>query len=44
MATCGIDASDHEISADVSLVAEKVLFEEGHAGNDARLAASGEGV
>jgi hypothetical protein len=40
----GVDAGDDEVGADVALVAEEVLFEEGHAGDDAGLAAGGEGV
>lgn len=34
-----IDARDDEVGADVTLVAEKVLLEHGHARHDARLAA-----
>ena len=39
-----VDAGNDEIGADVALVAEEVLFEHCHAGDDARLAAGGEGV
>ncbi len=37
-------AGDDEIGADVSLVAEEVLFQHRHNGDDARGAACGEGV
>ena len=40
----GVDARDDEIRADVALVAEEMLLQERHAGDDARLAAGGEGV
>ena len=40
----GITAGDDEVSADVALVAEEVLFEHGHDGDDAGFAAGGEGV
>lgn len=40
----GVDAGDDEVGADVALVAEEVLLQEGHAGDDAGLAAGGEGV
>lgn len=44
MAACWVHAGDDEVGADVSLIAEKVLLEHGHASDDAWLAASGEGV
>lgn len=34
-----IDTSDDEVSSDVTLVAEEMLLEHSHAGNDSRLAA-----
>lgn len=37
-----VNACHDEVSADVSLVAEEMLFEHCHAGDDARLAAGGE--
>lgn len=40
----GVAAGDDEVGADVALVAEQVLLEEGHAGDDAGLAAGGERV
>ena len=40
----GVDAGHDQVRADVALVAEEVLLEEGHAGDDARLAARREGV
>lgn len=40
----GVAAGDDEVGADVALVAEQVLLEEGHAGDDAGLAARREGV
>jgi hypothetical protein len=40
----GIAACDDKVGANVALVAEEVLLEQGHAGDDAGLAASGEGV
>lgn len=40
----GVDAGDDEVSANVALVLEEVLLEHGHAGDDAGLAARGEGV
>lgn len=39
-----VAAGDDEVRANVALVAEEVLLEEGHAGDDAGLAAGGEGV
>ena len=39
-----IHARDDEIGANVALVAEKVLLEHGHDGDDARTAAGGERV
>lgn len=39
-----VDTGDDEIGANMSLVAEQVLFEHGHASDDARGAACGEGV
>jgi len=41
---CGVAAGDDEVGADVALVAEEVLLEHGHAGDDAGGAAGGEGV
>lgn len=53
-ATMGVDgeevdarrvaAGDDEVGADVALVLEEVLLEEGHGGDDAGLAAGGQGV
>jgi len=40
----GVDAGDDQVGADVALVAEQVLLEHGHAGDDAGLAAGGQGV
>lgn len=40
----GVDAGDDEVGADVALVAEEVLLQEGHAGDDAGFATGGEGV
>lgn len=40
----GVDARDDEVGADMALVAEEVLLEERHAGDDAGLAARREGV
>lgn len=40
----GIAACDDEVCADVTLVAEEMLFEHGHDGDNAWLAAGGEGV
>lgn len=40
----GVAAGDDEVGANVALVAEEVLLEQGHAGDDAGLAAGGEGV
>ena len=42
--SCRVAAGDDEVRADVALVAEEVLFEHGHGGDDARGAARGEGV
>ena len=41
---CGVAAGDDEVGADVALVAEEVLLEHGHAGDDTGFAAGGEGV
>lgn len=41
---CGIDAGNNEVCPDVALVAEEVLFEKGHHGDYAGLAAGAEGV
>lgn len=40
----GVDAGNDEVRADVALVAEEVLFQHRHAGDDAGLAAGGESV
>lgn len=40
----GVAAGDDEVGTDVALVAEEVLLEHGHAGDDAGLAARREGV
>lgn len=40
----GVAAGNDEVGADVALVAEQMLLEEGHAGDDAGLAAGGERV
>ena len=42
--TGGIASCHDEVCADVSLVAEEVLFEHGHYGDHTRFAAGGEGV
>jgi hypothetical protein len=39
-----VDAGDNEVGANVTLVLEEVLLEHGHAGDDAGLAAGGQGV
>lgn len=39
-----VDACDHQVRADVTLVPEEVLLEKGHARHDARLAARGQRV
>ena len=39
-----VDASNDEVCANVALVAEQVLLEHGHAGDNAGLAAGGEGM
>lgn len=39
-----VAAANYEVSADVALVAEKMLLEHGHAGDDAGFAVGGEGV
>ena len=44
VSTGGIYTRDDEVGTDVSLVAEQVLLEEGHAGDDAGFATGGEGV
>lgn len=44
MGAGGVDARDHQVGADVPLVAEEVLLEKCHAGYDARLAACGQRV
>lgn len=44
MCASGVNTGNDEVSANVTLVAEQVLFQHGHAGNDAGLAAGGEGV
>jgi hypothetical protein len=44
MGAGGIAAGDYEVCADVALVAEEVLLEEGHDGDHAWFAAGGEGV
>ena len=41
---CWIYACDDEVCADVALVAEKVLFQHGHDGDDSWRATGGEGV
>jgi len=40
----GVAAADDEVGADVALVAEEMLLEHGHAGDDAGFAVGGEGV
>ena len=42
--TRGVDAGDNEICADMALVAEEVLFQHGHDGDDAWGPAGGQGV
>lgn len=44
MCAGGVAAGYDEVCADVALVAEEVLLEHGHDGDDTRLAAGGEGV
>jgi hypothetical protein len=44
MCACGVNAGNDEVGADVTLVAEQVLLQHGHAGDDAWFAAGGEGV
>ena len=44
MRTGGVNTRNDEVGANVTLVAEQVLLQHGHAGNDAGLAAGGEGV
>ena len=44
MASCRVTACYYEVCANMALVAEEVLFEERHDGDDARRAAGGEGV
>ena len=39
-----IAAGNDEVGADMTLVAEEMLLEKGHAGDDSGLAAGGEGV
>lgn len=41
---CWIAASHDEVGSDVTLVAEQMLLEHCHAGNDTRLTAGGEGM
>ena len=40
----GIDTGDHEVGADVALVAEEVLLQHCHAGHDSGFAPSRQGV
>jgi len=44
MCAGGVDTRNNEVGANVTLVTEQVLLQHGHAGDDAGLAASGEGV
>jgi hypothetical protein len=44
VSTSGVNACYDEVCADVALVAEQMLFEHGHAGYNAGLAAGGQGV
>lgn len=44
MCAGGVDTRNNEVGANVTLVTEQVLLQHGHAGNDAGLAAGGEGV
>ena len=44
MGTCRVDARNNEVSANMALVTEEMLLQQGHAGHHAGLAASGEGV
>lgn len=39
-----IATSDNKVCSDVTLVAKEMLFEHGHAGDDARLTAGGESM
>jgi hypothetical protein len=41
MGAGGVDTSNDEVGTDVALVAEEVLLEKGHAGNNAGLTACG---
>lgn len=41
---CGVTAGNDEVGANVALVTEQMLLEHCHAGDDAGLAARGEGV
>lgn len=40
----GVDTGNDQVCTDVALVAEEMLLEQGHGGDDARLAAGAEGV
>jgi len=44
MGACGVATGNDEVGSNVTLIAEEMLLEHGHAGNDARFAAGGEGV
>lgn len=44
MSSSGVDASNDQIGSNMALVTEKVLFEKGHAGDDAGFATRGEGM
>lgn len=44
MAACGIATCDDKVGADVTLIAEEVLFEHSHDGDDAWFSAGGEGM
>lgn len=44
MGACWVAASDNKVCSDVTLVAEEMLFEHGHTGDDAGLAAGGESM
>jgi hypothetical protein len=44
MGAGGVNACNDQVGANVTLVAEQMLLQHGHAGNDAGLAAGGKGV
>ena len=44
MGACGVATGNDEVGSNVTLIAEEMLLEHGHAGNDAGFAAGGKGV